>query len=310
MSVKINRKMRRLLPSAPSHKNPAPDEYMRGKMSKTQFVLLGTGTPSYPAGRAQQSSAVVVDDQAYLIDCGDGAMVRIAEASGAGIRALTFKRLTRLFLTHLHPDHTCGLPGLLIGPWVMRRSDPLHVYGPTGTEALVDGLLLAYRSGIDAHRNGLAPLNHPLQIEVHEYTAGQVYRDDRVTVTAFPVEHGAVETYGLKFVTPDKTVVHSADTRPTPALLEHARGCDILVHEVYLRQGLLDHFSEAWQRYHTAMHTSEVELAEIASQIRPKLLVLNHQMIWGDHTIDDLMNSLAGCYGGAVVYGQDLAVFD
>lgn len=278
-------------------------------MSETRFVLLATGTPRYTPGRAQQSSAVIVDDQAYLIDCGDGAMVRIGDAIGMGLEALAFTRLTHLFLTHLHPDHTCGLPGLLIGPWVMRRSATLHIYGPAGTQALVDGLLAAYQGGIEAHCNGLAPLNHPLAVEVHEYTAGQIYHDEKVTVTAFPVDHGNIEVYGLKFVTPNKVIVHSADTCPTPALLKHARGCDILIHEVYLRQGLLDAFGEEWQRYHTAMHTSEIELAEIANKTRPKLLVLNHQMIWGDHTVEELMASLTSRYNGQVVYGRDLDVF-
>ncbi|MCB0191398.1 MAG: MBL fold metallo-hydrolase [Anaerolineae bacterium] len=278
-------------------------------MTQTQFVLLATGTPRYRPGRAQQSSAVIVDDQAYLIDCGDGAMVRIAEAVNRGIEALTFMRLTHLFLTHLHPDHTCGLPGLLIGPWVMRRKATLQIYGPAGSRTLVNGLLAAYKGGIDAHRYGLGPLNHPLTVEIHEYTAGEIYRDDRVTVSAFPVDHGDVETYGLKFVTPDKVIVHSADTRPTPSLLEHARGCDILIHEVYMRQSLLDTFGPEWQRYHTAMHTSEVELAEIANQTRPKLLVLNHQMIWGDHTIEAMMAELTSRYDGPVVYGRDLDVF-
>ncbi|MCB9100363.1 MAG: MBL fold metallo-hydrolase [Anaerolineales bacterium] len=278
-------------------------------MSRTKFVLLGTGTPRYTPGRAQQSSAVIVDDQAYLIDCGDGTMVRIAEAASRGLDALTFTRLTHLFLTHLHPDHTCGLPGLLIGPWVMRRRAALHIYGPPGTQTLVDGLLAAYHDGLEAHRNGLAPLNHPLAVEVHEVAAGQIYRDDRVTVTAFPVDHGHLDVYGLKFVTPDKVIVHSADTRPTPSLLEHAQGCDILIHEVYLRQSLLDTFGPEWQRYHATMHTSEIELADIANQTRPKLLILNHQLIWGDHTIEDLLAGLTSRYDGPVVYGRDLDTF-
>lgn len=279
-------------------------------MSHTKLILLGTGTPSYPPGRAQQSSAIIVEEQAYLIDCGDGAMIRIAEAMiGQGLEALALPRLTHLFLTHLHPDHTCGLPGLLIGPWVMRRRAPLRIFGPSGTQALVDGLLAAYQGGLEAHRNGLAPLHHSLVVTVEEYTAGQVYQDEKVTVTAFPVDHGNVEVYGLKFVTSDKVIVHSADTRPTPSLLEHARDCDILIHEVYLRQGLLDTFGEDWQRYHTAMHTSEIELADIANQTRPKLLVLNHQMIWGQHTVAELLEGLSSRYDGQVAYGYDLDVF-
>ena len=279
-------------------------------MPTTTFFLLGTGTPRYDPGRVQQASAVIVDDQAYLIDCGDGATGRIGAAIGLGIGALAFPKLTRLFLTHLHPDHTAGLPGLIIGPWVMRRSAPLQIYGPRGTRELVDGILTAYASGIAAHRNGPAPLGHPLTVDVHEYTAGEIYRDERVTVTAFPVDHGVIEAYGFRFVTPDKVIVHSGDTCPAPALVEHARGCDLLIHEVYLRASLLDTLPPDWQTYHSAVHTSEIELAAIAGEVRPKRLILNHQLIWGDHSAGELMESLTSRYGGDVVFGQDLQRFE
>jgi ribonuclease BN (tRNA processing enzyme) len=279
-------------------------------MSKTKFILLGAGTPRYNPGQAQQSSAIIVDEQAYLIDCGDGAMLRIAEAIGRGIEALAFTKLTHLFLTHLHPDHTAGLPGLIIGPWVMRRSAPLHIYGPKGSQALVDGILAAYETGIAAHRAGLAPLNHPLAVEVHEYMTGEIYQDDQVTVTAFPVDHSVMEAYGLKFVTADKVIVHSGDTCPVASLVEHARGCDILVHEVYFRQSLLDYFPPAWQTYHRTVHTSEVELAAIANEVQPKRLILNHQMIWGAYTAEALMESLTSRYKGEVIYGRDLDLFE
>ena len=274
-------------------------------------MLLATGTPSYTPGRThQQASAVLVDEQAYLIDCGDGAMSRIAEAAHQGIAALAFTRLTHLFLTHLHPDHTAGLPGLIIGPWVMRRTEPLHIYGPKGTRALVTGLLAAYETGIAEHRDGLAPINHPLLIEVHEVSPGEIYRDERVTVSAFPVDHGTLEAYGLKFTTPDKVIVHSGDTCPTPTLIEQARGCDILVHEVYFRQSMAENFPPAWKTYHSTVHTSEIELAEIAEAVQPKLLILNHQLVWGDYTSEDLMSSLTRRYAGKVAFGRDLTLYE
>ena len=273
-------------------------------------MLLATGTPSYNPGRAQQSSAVIVDEQPYLIDCGDGAMVRVGDAIGQGVEALHHKKLTRLFLTHLHPDHTAGLPGLIIGPWVMRRTETLHIHGPKGTRVLVNGILAAYETGIAEHRDGLAPINHPLLVVVHEFRAGEIYQDERVTITAFPVDHGTLEAYGLKFVTPDKVIVHSGDTCPVPSLIEQARGCDILIHEVYLHESTLDHFPPEWQHYHSSVHTSEIQLADIANEVQPKLLILNHQMVWGDYDHNDLMASLTSRYDGKVVYGRDLDIFE
>ena len=93
-------------------------------------------------------------------------------------------------------------------------------------------------------------------------------------------------------------------------MVEHARGCDILVHEVYLRQSMLDHFPPAWQTYHNTVHTLEIELAAIANEAQPKRLILNHQMIWGDHTAEELMNSLTSRYHGEVIYGRDLDLFE
>ncbi|HFC13045.1 MAG TPA: MBL fold metallo-hydrolase, partial [Anaerolineae bacterium] len=66
---------------------------------RTKVLMLGTGTPNYAPSYAQQCAAVVVDEQAYLIDCGDGAMTRIIEARDKyGLQSLNFSHLTRLFI--------------------------------------------------------------------------------------------------------------------------------------------------------------------------------------------------------------------
>lgn len=281
----------------------------------TRLVLLGTGNPNYDPGVAQACAAVVVDERAYIVDCGDGAMLRLSEMAGGlspdgttaaapGMEALAPARLTHLFLTHLHPDHTAGLPGFIIGPWVLFRTAPLHIYGPPGTQALVGGIVAAYERGIGEHRDGIAPIDHPLLVEVREYTAGEIYRDDLVRVTAFPVVHGTLAAFGFRFETPDKTVVFSGDTAPTQALVEAARGADILVHEAYYSGGLGGR-SPAWQAYHTAAHTSGRQLAAIAAEARPSKLVLTHQMVWGDHAPDDLLAEIRAGYDGEVLWGED-----
>ena len=275
----------------------------------TSYLMLSPGTPNYTPGYAQQSSAVIVDDQPYLIDCGDGLMTRIAEAASKGLPGMQMTKLTCLFITHLHPDHTAGLPGLIMGPWVLDRDEPFQIYGPKGTQKLVDSILAGYELGIAEHRDGLAQVNHPLLVEVHEIEAGEIYRDERVAVTAFQVSHGGLEAYGLRFVSAEKTIVHSGDTCPVPSLIEHARGCDILVHEVYMAASLSWH-SPAWQIYHRNSHTSGIQLAAIAEIIRPKLLVLNHQLIWGDeYTDEDLLAEIGTYYDGEVVSAKDLDLF-
>ena len=285
--------------------------------TKTQVVLLGTGTPNPEPERHGSALAVVVESkdarqgtsgQAYLVDAGPGVVRRAADAAQRGIDALQMPRLTRLFLTHHHSDHTAGLPDLIFSPWVLERSQPLVVYGPRGTKAMVDHLLAAYTEDIRERLEGLEPSNDQgYRVEVHEYEAGPIYGDELVQVEAFRVQHGSWPAFGLRFTTADRTVVISGDTRPFDGLAEHYRGCDLLVHEVYSVAGL-QRRPPQWQRYHTAVHTSTHELAKLANVARPGLIVLVHQLFWGV-TEEALVAEIQEQYDGPVVSGHDLDVF-
>ena len=66
-------------------------------------------------------------------------------------------------------------------------------------------------------------------VNAHEIRAGVVYRDSNVTVTAFPTKH-AMESYGYRFDTPDRSIVITGDTNPTQATIDACHGCDVLIH--------------------------------------------------------------------------------
>ena len=101
---------------------------------RTHLVMLGTGNPNANPERWGPSSAVVVDNRAYLVDAGVGVVRRAAKAARDGhIPALAPARLDLVFITHLHSDHTLGCPDLLLSPWVLGRDRPLQVWGPPGT---------------------------------------------------------------------------------------------------------------------------------------------------------------------------------
>ena len=137
---------------------------------------------------------------------------------------------------------------------------------------------------------------------------GIVYEDALVRVIAFRVKHSSWEhAFGFRFETPDRVIVISGDTIPMESIVEHARGCDVLVHEVYSQAGF-QRRTPFWQQYHASSHTSSVELARIAARARPKLLVLYHQLLWGS-TPEELLAEIRGIYDGKVVFGNDLDVF-
>jgi ribonuclease Z len=226
-----------------------------------------------------------------------------------GVEGLAARNLSRVFLTHLHSDHTVGLPDLIFTPWTLERAVPLEIFGPPGTEAMASHLMQAYQEDVDVRVQGLEPANTDgHRVTVVENTEGLVYEDENVKVTAFRVDHGDWEyALGYRFETPDRIIVVSGDTAPTQAVVEQCRGCDILVHEVYSQAGF-EARDPVWQRYHAASHTSAPALGRLAAQARPRLLVLTHQLLWGTSP-EELVAEVKSAFEGAVVYGRDLQVF-
>jgi ribonuclease BN (tRNA processing enzyme) len=275
----------------------------------THLVLLGTGTPNADPDRSGPAVAVVVNGTAYLVDAGPGVVRRAAAAARRGLTALEAPRLERVFLTHLHSDHTVGLPDLLLTPWVLERERPLEVFGPRGTAEMTRHIVAAYEADIRRRIDGLQPQNATgYAVTAHEIAPGVIYRDSNVTVTAVPVLHEEwPEAYGFRFESADRVIVISGDCRPSEALVEACGGCDVLLHEVYSTAGFAGRPPD-WQRYHASAHTSAVELAALATRARPRLLVLYHQLLWGS-TPDQLLAEIAAGYAGAVAYGDDLEIF-
>ena len=275
---------------------------------RCRIVLLGTGTPNAEPDRSGPSVAIVAGDTPYIVDCGPGVVRRATGAQAAGIEALEPKKLTRLFLTHLHSDHTAGYPDLIVTLWVLDRSEPLVVYGPPGTEAMTERILAAYSEDIGDRLSGLEPIEAGGHlVQAHEIEPGKIYEDDEVTVEAFHVVHGSLPSFGFKFQTPDRTIVISGDTAPTEALVEASRGCDVLIHEVYSATAF-EQLPSDWRRYHSSMHTSTRELAQMATRARPGLLILHHGLFWGQ-TEEELLWEIRSGYDGEVVLGKDLEVY-
>jgi ribonuclease Z len=285
--------------------------------SRAQIVMLGTGTPIPDPERFGQSVAIVVDSVAYLFDAGAGVGRRAAAAGQRGVKAFASRistgqpspRFDRVFLTHLHSDHTLGLADAMFTPWIQGRQTPLDIYGPPGTKRLVDGILDAYHEDITErlHASGGPPQNG-WKANVKEIAAGEVFRDSRVTVTAFDVPHADWKhAFGYRIETPDGVIVISGDTRPTPAIAKQCRGCDVLIHEVYSDSGFAN-LPALRKTYHAHAHTSATQLGDIATQAKPKLLILNHQLFFGSSD-ETLIKEVRSHFNGRVVSAKDLEIY-
>ena len=280
----------------------------------TRVVMLGTGTPRPDPNRSGPATAIIVNDTPYLIDFGPGVIRRATAAYENGVAALGFAgtNIKTVFLTHMHSDHTVGYPDLIFTPWVMGRQEPLTVYGPNGIKAMTEHVLKAWQIDIDGRTSGINQRDVTgYKVTAHEIAPGVVYRDRNVTVTAFSVRHEEmVDSFGFRFDTPDRCIAISGDTSPTQAIIDHSRGCDVLIHEAYSEASHqeVSPRSQAFRRCH---HTSAPELAAIANEVKPGLLVIYHRSNAGGRSMepeDVLLDEIRQTYKGPVVMGHDLDV--
>jgi ribonuclease BN (tRNA processing enzyme) len=274
----------------------------------TVVVLLGTGTPRPDPDASGPATAVVVGSRVFLVDAGPGVERRLAAAH------LPVDGVTALFITHLHSDHTLGYPDLIFTSWVMGRKQPLAAYGPHGLQQMTDHLVAAWAEDIAVRTNGLekrAPDGY--RVAVHEIRPGVVYDSGGVRITAFLVDHGTWrEAYGYRIDTPGRSVVISGDTKPSENLVRAAAGADVLVHEVYPSVRLKPENrpgGEQWPAYMRSVHTSDVEVGQMALKAGVKSVVLSHIVRMGG-TDDELLAGIArGGYHGVVHIAKDLDAY-
>ncbi len=275
----------------------------------TELVLLGTaGAPMPVAGRGGISSALIVDERIFVIDCGRGSPSAFADAG------LDFTRLAAVFLTHLHADHTGDLPGMLLYPWGVRTDahGPIRVYGPSrpevlpagdanfhrettihpelpapGTSDLVDHILAGYAyhlnvMPLDARMPDPGALVRPVDIRCPARDNNQVpvLDDQALRVTAVAVTHGhAVPALAYRFDTADGSVVFSGDTTVNDDLIALAHGADILVHQVADLAFLQRHgITGAALERMAGLHTDVTQVGGVAECAQVGELILNHYL--------------------------------
>jgi ribonuclease Z len=293
---------------------------------KIYAILLGTGFPRPDAERAGPSTAIVIGEKVFLIDVGRGVTMRLAAAN------LAPKNIRAVFLTHLHSDHIDGLPDVFHTTWQFGRTTPFELYGPRGTQDLVNGMMKFYAADIHIRRDLTEKLPAAgAKINLHTVREGIVYEDENVQVTAFLEDHAPVEpAFGYRFDRIERnivignrvevmstplvmaSIVISGDTHPNENLIRYAKNADVLIHEAYLPQikAPTDTASDD-QPWFTRYHSTAAEAGEDAAHANVKVLVLTHLIPHRPGNADaEFQSEAAKSFHGQIIVGHDLMRID
>jgi len=278
----------------------------RAAAQSMTVTLLGTGYPEPLVDRFGPGTLVEARSQRFLFDAGRGVAQRIWEMN------VPVGDVRHVFLTHLHSDHVVGLPDAWLTGWLRtafgRRTGPLHVYGPTGTRAMVSALRQAYDVDVRQRTDGVP--DSTTEMIGHDVAEGVVHDRDEVRVIAFTVDHGdpPIAALGYRIETGGRSVTISGDTRKSENLIRHARQTDVLIHEV-MAAGPGAQATPAFRRI-LDTHTSPEDAADVFSRAQPRLAVFTHIGILSapalrPEILDGLLKRTQALYPGRVVVGED-----
>jgi ribonuclease BN (tRNA processing enzyme) len=287
---------------------PTPKSWQTG----TKLVLLGTmAGPVLHPSRAMSSQIVFVDGRGFLIDCGYGAIGRMTEM---GIK---LSELQQVYFTHHHSDHTADYPALTNLAWIIGIKDKLKIFGPTHLQKMHEAALLVFSEDSDIRIKATGRLPIARSFEVTEIgKSGLIYQDDKVKITAVLVDHPPFEAaLAYRFDTSTRSIVISGDTAPSEALVQLARGADILVHEAMYKPAIDQMLAKrpyvppTLKKFLEQGHTTAEEAGQLAARVGVKTLVLSH-LLPGDEPISEEVwrGQAAKYFKGEIVVGNDKLV--
>ncbi|MGI6094452.1 MAG: ribonuclease Z [Lachnospiraceae bacterium] len=285
--------------------------------------LLGTGGMMPLPRRWLTALMTRYNGSNLMIDCGEGTQVAVKE------KGWSFKPIDVICFTHYHADHISGLPGLLLTMGNADRTEPLTMIGPKGLSRVVNALrVIAPELPFEIHCIEITQPEEHFEINGYQITAFRVnhnitcygytieimragkFQLEQVQARQIPqkfwsrLQKGEVIEDGEAVYTPDMVlgpprkgikVTYTTDTRPVPAIAEHAKGSDLFICEGMY--GEPDKKAKA-QEY---KHMTFKEAASLAKEAQVKEMWLTHfspSLVRPEEYMDDVRRIFANAHAG------------
>lgn len=279
--------------------------------SPIKVTLLGTGAPVPSIERFGPSTLVEAGGQKLLFDCGRGAAQRLWQLK------IPLGQIDVLFLTHLHSDHTVGIPDVWLTGWIPavygRRAQPFQVFGPAGTRDMMENLGKAFSWDISTRSKENNKADSGALVNAIDIKEGFIWEKNGVKVTPFTVRHADFidSALGYRIDYAGHSVILSGDTRYSENLIRYAKGADVVIHEVAAANEASMKTSPLINQI-LGFHSSPEDAGKVFEQINPKLGVYSHiVLLTADPSIpapttNDLIIRTQKIYKGALQVGEDL----
>ncbi len=307
--------------AADSAEAPAP-----AVATENAFITLGTaGGPLTEANRSQPANALVVGDDVYMVDAGDGAA---GQLSKAGYR---LEGVKGLFLSHLHFDHTGGVMALLGLRMQLNARQTLTIYGPPGTKTLVDGLLAGMDPVMQA-AYGMPGIAWKANVKVMELVDGSNVELNGVSVTVAENSHFKIpqnaglpekaKSLSFRFNMDDRSIVYTGDTGPSKSVEKLAQGADILVSEMMdipavlanvrrMNPNMPEQQLKGIEWHFRAHHLVPLQVGELAASASVAKVVVTHMVpnVMNEEMAARYRAQIAEAFDGDIEIANDLDRF-
>jgi len=277
-----------------------------------EVTLVGTGSPIPIPERGGTSLVVDIADDTVLVDCGPGTVYGLMESD------IDMGEIETVFFTHHHMDHNASFFHFAFTSWTEAGRDSLTVYGPNGTDRLVEALYEIYAEDIE-YRKEIYPTDGISGIETERVTDGFSRQMDGWEIQALPVDH-SIETYAYRFEEYETgdSFVFSGDTQKVQSLADFAADADLLVQDSNTAPVDEDRVPNddqfVWSQYAagdegldestlTANHCDATDAGEIAQDAGVQTLVLTHLMPYRD--LEAMRRDAESVFDGEVIVAED-----